>query len=186
MTWIHILFLFAVSITPFSTKLLAEFSAYRVALLAYWANIPLLGIALYCSWLCAIDLRLVKADMPLEVPAAIKRRILSRRRLTASARCCAFSARAGASLSSSSYGSIAQLRRGYGVAGEMGRRASEPLHLLPYFISSGCFVFSKNSFCNLSVSVSAFTARMAVTSSCVHAFISNSPSSLVAAEPLPA
>src|SRR5438105_331576 len=35
-SWIHIGFLFAVSLMPFSTTLLAAFPTYRVALLAYW------------------------------------------------------------------------------------------------------------------------------------------------------
>jgi uncharacterized membrane protein len=55
LSWIHILFLFAVSITPFSTMLLAEFTAYRLALLEYWLNILLLGSTLYFSWACAIE-----------------------------------------------------------------------------------------------------------------------------------
>lgn len=76
LAWIHILFLFAVSITPFSTTLLAEFTAYRIALVTYWANILLLGAALYLSWVCAIGMGLVKDDMPADVPAAVKRRIL--------------------------------------------------------------------------------------------------------------
>jgi uncharacterized membrane protein len=37
-TGIHLSFLFAVTVMPFSTKLLAEFITYRVALLAYWLN----------------------------------------------------------------------------------------------------------------------------------------------------
>ncbi len=76
LSWIHIAFLCLVAITPFSTALLARFTAYRIALLAYWANILLLGAALYFSWVCATGTGLVKADMPPEVPAAIKRRII--------------------------------------------------------------------------------------------------------------
>lgn len=76
LSWIHIAFLFAVSLTPFSTTLLAGFTTYRVALLAYWANILLLGISLYASWVCAVGSRLVKEDMPAHVSTAIKRRIL--------------------------------------------------------------------------------------------------------------
>jgi uncharacterized membrane protein len=76
LAWIHIAFLFAVTITPFSTRLLAEFSAYRIALLAYWLNLLLLGIALYCSWVCAEETGVVKDDMPRDVPTAIKRRIV--------------------------------------------------------------------------------------------------------------
>ncbi len=76
LSWIHILFLFAVSITPFSTMLLAEFPAYRLALIAYWLNILLLGSTLYLSWMCAIKKRLVKDDLPPEIPTAIKNRIV--------------------------------------------------------------------------------------------------------------
>ena len=50
LSWIHIAFLFAVSIMPFSTRLLAGFISYRSVLIAYWANILLLGVVLYVSW----------------------------------------------------------------------------------------------------------------------------------------
>ena len=46
LSWIHIVFLFAVSMTPLSTMLLAAFIAYRIALLTYWVNLLLLGGAL--------------------------------------------------------------------------------------------------------------------------------------------
>jgi len=76
LTWIHIAFLFTVSMTPFSTTLLAEYTAYRGALLIYWVNILGLGATLYFSWVCAIGTVLVKTDMPPQVSSAIKRRIL--------------------------------------------------------------------------------------------------------------
>jgi uncharacterized membrane protein len=76
LSWIHIVFLFAVSLPPFSTTLLAEFIAYRLALLVYWLNILLLGAMLYVSWECASAKGLVKDDIPPEAPAAIKRRIV--------------------------------------------------------------------------------------------------------------
>ena len=76
LTWIHILFLFAVSMTPFSTTLLAGFTAYRTALLAWWGNILLLGAALYFSWVCAVGSVLLKHDVGPEISTAIKRRIL--------------------------------------------------------------------------------------------------------------
>ena len=46
LTWIHLAFLFVVTITPFSTALLAEYTQYRFALLIYWLNILLLGVTL--------------------------------------------------------------------------------------------------------------------------------------------
>jgi uncharacterized membrane protein len=76
LSWIHIAFLFFVTIAPFSTALLAEFTAYRIALIAYWLNILCLGTALYVSWGCAMRSGLVKDDMPPEVPAAVCRRIV--------------------------------------------------------------------------------------------------------------
>src|ERR1700733_5268412 len=53
LSWLHMAFLFFVSMTPFSTTLLAEFSAYRIALLVYWLNILMLGAALYVTWVLA-------------------------------------------------------------------------------------------------------------------------------------
>jgi uncharacterized membrane protein len=47
--WLHIGFMFAVVLTPFSTALLADFITYRVAILIYWANIALLGLMLYLA-----------------------------------------------------------------------------------------------------------------------------------------
>jgi uncharacterized membrane protein len=76
LTWVHLVFLFSVSITPFSTALLAEFPAYRTALLLYWANILALGATLYLSWVCATAQGLVKADITPGVSSAIKRRVV--------------------------------------------------------------------------------------------------------------
>jgi len=74
--WIHLGFLFAVTLVPFSTALLAEHMTYRVALLVYWGNILLLGALLYWTWSYAVKSRLLKEDTPPEVSAAICRRIL--------------------------------------------------------------------------------------------------------------
>jgi uncharacterized membrane protein len=76
LTWLHIFFLFAVSMTPFSTMLLAGFMAYRVALLVYWLNLALLGGTLFFTWVCAQGLGLVRDDISPAVAAAIKRRIV--------------------------------------------------------------------------------------------------------------
>ena len=76
LSWIHLGFLFAVTISPFSTMLLAEFMVYRTALLVYWSNILLLGAILYASWGYALRAGLVKDDIPADAPAAICRRIV--------------------------------------------------------------------------------------------------------------
>ncbi len=76
LTWIHLVFLFEVTVIPFSTALLADHTQYRVALLVYWLNIFLLGTTLYWSWVCALGSGLVKSDMPPHVSLAIKKRIV--------------------------------------------------------------------------------------------------------------
>ena len=75
-TWLHIAFLFAVSLMPFSTRLLSEFIRYRVALLCYWANIVLLGLMLLAAWRCTLRSGALKEGTQPELDKAIVRRIL--------------------------------------------------------------------------------------------------------------
>ena len=49
LTWLYLGFLLFVTLLPFSTQLLAHFIQLRVALLVYWFNIALLGLALFIS-----------------------------------------------------------------------------------------------------------------------------------------
>lgn len=49
LAWLYLAFLLFVTLLPFSTQLLARFIELRVALLVYWLNIALLGLALYLS-----------------------------------------------------------------------------------------------------------------------------------------
>jgi uncharacterized membrane protein len=76
LAWIHLAFLFAVSLMPFSTTLMAEFIEYRVALLLYWGNILLLGVVLFASWRYAVWAGLVKADAPAGLSRSVERRIV--------------------------------------------------------------------------------------------------------------
>jgi len=76
LAWIHIAFLCAITLTPFSTSLLAEFIHYRIALLVYWFNILLLGLMLLWSWSYATRARLLADDVPAEVHQAVVRRIV--------------------------------------------------------------------------------------------------------------
>ncbi len=75
--WIHLAFLMAVTLIPFSTRLLAEFATYRTALFVYWVNLLLLGSVLYGSWGYAVRRAMVKEDIPKEAIAAICRRIIT-------------------------------------------------------------------------------------------------------------
>jgi uncharacterized membrane protein len=74
--WLNLVFLMMVTLVPFSTALLAEFITYRVALLVYWANIVMLGLAisgmLYRAW----NFGLFNPDVPVAVHKAQVRRVL--------------------------------------------------------------------------------------------------------------
>jgi uncharacterized membrane protein len=76
LTWIHLGFLFAITLMPLSTRLLAEFITYRFALGLYWLNIFVPGAMLYWSWKYATHAGLVKEDTPQEVRASICKRIV--------------------------------------------------------------------------------------------------------------
>lgn len=76
LTWIHLGFLFAITGMPLSTRLLAEFINYRVALGIYWLNIFVPGAMLFWGWAYATRANLVKAATPDEVRGSICRRIL--------------------------------------------------------------------------------------------------------------
>ncbi len=76
LTWIHLGFLFAVTLLPLSTRLLTEFFAFRAALGLYWLNVFVLGAMLFWAWSYATRADLVKADTPQEVRGSICRRIV--------------------------------------------------------------------------------------------------------------
>jgi uncharacterized membrane protein len=76
LSWIHLAFLFAVSLMPFSTRLLAEFISYRSALIAYWSNILLLGLVLFVSWRYATRAGLLQPEITRDRQCAVERRIV--------------------------------------------------------------------------------------------------------------
>ncbi len=76
LTWIHLGFLFAITMMPLSTRLLAEFITYRVALALYWLNILVPGLMLYWSWAYVTRWNLIKADTPEAARNSVCRRIV--------------------------------------------------------------------------------------------------------------
>ena len=68
-SWLQLVFLFAVTLVPFSTQLLARFPTYRVALVEYWLNIVLLGMTLLAGLQYGLRARLFKeAEIPQVAP----------------------------------------------------------------------------------------------------------------------
>jgi uncharacterized membrane protein len=67
LAWIHIGFLCAVTLMPFSTSLLAEFITSRLALAVYWLNLLLLGVLLMASIRYAERAGLLREDLPVDI-----------------------------------------------------------------------------------------------------------------------
>jgi uncharacterized membrane protein len=81
LTWIHLGFLLAITALPLSTRLLAEFITYRLAIGIYWLNIFVPGAMLYWSWAYvtrahATHANLLKPDLSPWIVSSICRRIL--------------------------------------------------------------------------------------------------------------
>jgi TMEM175 potassium channel family protein len=92
LAWMHIGFLCAICLVPFSTALLAEFLTFRVALIVYWINILLMGVVLLLTWRHAVRASLLRDDTTPEIVSAICRRITVAQTLYAvGAALCAFS-----------------------------------------------------------------------------------------------
>jgi uncharacterized membrane protein len=84
-TWIHLGFLLAVTLVPFSTGLLAHFITFRLALLVYWLNIVVLGFVLLAGAEYSLRAHLFSAggEDQRSVIRLIRRRVLSAQALYA-------------------------------------------------------------------------------------------------------
>jgi uncharacterized membrane protein len=76
LAWLHLVFLFAVTLMPFSTTLVAEFTEVRLAVVVYWLNILLLGALLWCSWRYVRHAGLISGEVDIEIACGIERRIV--------------------------------------------------------------------------------------------------------------
>src|SRR6266702_3566037 len=116
LTWIHLGFLFTITLMPLTTRLLAEFIEFRGALVVYWLNILLSGAMVYWSWMHAARHGLIKEDTPPEVRGAICRRVLIAQSLYA------FGALLCVVSNYLSIGFIVLVQLNYAIAPRFGRR----------------------------------------------------------------
>ena len=83
--WIHLVFLFAVTMVPFSTLLLGSYYWLKVALVEYWLNILLLGMALFAGLLYGLRAGLFREEGRAEMASLMRGRILIAQSLYAGA-----------------------------------------------------------------------------------------------------
>ena len=75
-TWLQLVFLFAVTLVPFSTGLLARYPGFRVALVEYWLNIVLLGLMLLAAFEYGLRADLFPEANRREIARLIRGRVL--------------------------------------------------------------------------------------------------------------
>jgi len=83
--WIHLVFLFAVTLVPFSTMLLGSFYWLKLALVEYWLNIVLLGATLLAGLEYGIRAHLFSAEDTHDLTVLMRGRILIAQSLYAAA-----------------------------------------------------------------------------------------------------
>lgn len=76
LTWIHIAFLMAVTLLPFSTDVVAKDTNLRLSVGVYWLNLFLLGLVLLVSLRYAERAGLFSEEATPEIRAALERRIV--------------------------------------------------------------------------------------------------------------
>ena len=76
LTWIHLAFLLAVVLMPFSTATLAQYITYRLAMVIYWVNLVMLGSLLFVSIRYGKHAGLLTPEATKEVIGASERRII--------------------------------------------------------------------------------------------------------------
>lgn len=76
LTWLHLTFLLAVVLMPFSTAVLAQYITYRLAMVIYWVNLFLLGALLFASIRYAAHAGLLTPEATRDVITASERRII--------------------------------------------------------------------------------------------------------------
>jgi uncharacterized membrane protein len=76
LTWIHLSFLFAVTVMPFSTGLLAEHTTFRLSMAVYWLHLFVFGLVLFVSLRYADRACLIREETTQDMRAALERRIV--------------------------------------------------------------------------------------------------------------
>ena len=75
-TWLQLIFLFAVTLVPFSTGLLAHYPTSRIALLEYWLNIVVLGAMLLAAFEYAFRANFFPESDQQQIARLIRGRVL--------------------------------------------------------------------------------------------------------------
>jgi uncharacterized membrane protein len=76
LNWINLLFLLFVTMLPFTTSFLGDYTHFKFPVFVYWFNIFMLGLMLYINWIYAKKKNLTDADTAELVDKPLRNRII--------------------------------------------------------------------------------------------------------------
>lgn len=76
LNWINLIFLLFVTMLPFTTAFLGDYTNFKFPIFIYWFNIFMLGILLYINWNYAYKKGFVSEDTKVEINAPLRKRII--------------------------------------------------------------------------------------------------------------
>lgn len=76
LSWINLLFLLTVTLLPFTTAFLGDYTQFRFPIAVYWLNIFLMGVTLYINWYYACKEGFVSEESKTVVDKPIRKRII--------------------------------------------------------------------------------------------------------------
>lgn len=76
LNWINLLFLLSVTMLPFTTAFLGDYTDFKFPVALYWLNIFMLGATLYINWSYACRHHFVNEQTKEMVDAPLRKRIL--------------------------------------------------------------------------------------------------------------
>ncbi|SDB99192.1 TMEM175 family protein [Niabella drilacis] len=76
LNWINLLFLLSVSMLPFTTAFLGDYTHFKFPIAVYWCNLLLMGAMLYINWAYACRRHFVDENIKALVDLPLRRRII--------------------------------------------------------------------------------------------------------------
>jgi uncharacterized membrane protein len=76
LNWINLIFLLFVTMLPFTTAFLGDYTKFKFPIFIYWINIFMLGAMLYINWIYAVKKQFVNNETKEMVDKPLKKRII--------------------------------------------------------------------------------------------------------------
>ncbi|HNE50283.1 MAG: TMEM175 family protein [Chitinophagales bacterium] len=76
LSWINLIFLLTVTLLPFTTSFLGDYTDFRFPIFIYWVNILSMGVLLYIHWKYACKKEFISKEAIAELDKPMRKRII--------------------------------------------------------------------------------------------------------------